>query len=175
MASLMPETRSQTRSTAAMLAENAPQAMREYLAPHVPEYCERLLSAMRDPEAPGFRTAMQLIAQILRAVGVQMDVTVTVLAQLGVASVEEASERIQFSNRAASVTLEAAEARAVELLKAVMQHSPERRAAIRSELFGDMVTHANGGTAAPTNGHNGATNGHTNGNGKAPRNGRAKA
>lgn len=52
-----------------MLAEKAPQAMREALAPYVAEYCERLMGDVRDPECDGHRTAMAVYPRIMRAVG----------------------------------------------------------------------------------------------------------
>lgn len=95
------------RHKAMGLAEAAPDLMRELLAPHVPEYVNMLLDAMRTPTLPGqfgpvnnpaHRTAMQLIAQILRAIGSGEHVVNQLILQLG-GSLEQAKLAVAMVGR----------------------------------------------------------------------------
>lgn len=109
---------STARTAAAQLAEQAPQAMREYLAPYVPEYCESLLEAMRTPHFttakgdvvsnPAHRTALGLIAQILKAIGAQVELTINLWQRLGVSDEMHARSMIDSALRASELDHETA-------------------------------------------------------------------
>lgn len=83
------------RSEAAILADNAPQLMRELLAPDAPEFCRLLVADMRDRDCKGHRTAMTLYAQILKAIGDGPSLVLHLWTQLGVSGMDEAAAAVQ--------------------------------------------------------------------------------
>ena len=116
-ASAPPQERALARSTAAQLAEQAPQVMREYLAPFAHEFCDSLMETLRHPtlggahkcpacEAeitvpafsnPSYRTALSLYPQILRAIGSSDALTAAIIAQLG-GSLDRARDAVEMLN-----------------------------------------------------------------------------
>ena len=97
-------TRRAARSAADVMVAGFPDELRATLAPHVGEYAESLLHAMRNPTLPGpnggvvnnpgWRTSMDLIAKIMRAVDTDGEMLRKFLAALGVGATTEAQALI---------------------------------------------------------------------------------
>jgi hypothetical protein len=96
------------RKTAAELASNAPNEMREHLAPYVGEFCEALMRDLRDPESVAHRTALGLYAQILGAVGGAMSLTVNLWQRFGAQDEGHAARLIGTALDAEGMDLDAA-------------------------------------------------------------------
>jgi hypothetical protein len=95
--------RRQARSLTKDMVDQFPRELQERLAPHIDEYAEQLLWGMRHPTLdgqygpvsnPGHRTAMDLIAQIMKAVGSSQTIVNALILQLGV-PLEQAREAVQ--------------------------------------------------------------------------------
>lgn len=164
-------------ATGRKLAEQAPQLMRELLAPHVSAYVDELLHDMRDRGSfsdgewipnSAHRTAMQLVPEILKAVGANNTLILAFMDRFGVSDEGELSSLVERGRYAGEANLEASCQRAVDLLRRRMLAEPSYRRTLLWEVFGvrEVEQAAQDGAVlarTPTNGHaNGhdLTNGH---------------
>lgn len=169
--------RGTARDTAAVLAEKAPQAMREYLAPFAVEFCDLLMSDARDRGCDGHRTAMGIIPRILRAVGSEDDLIAALLRQTNFGSIGELHMALERGRGSDTADHTDADRQAITWLRSRLMSTPQYRDDACRAVFGFSASEAGEAlafmrahkAAAPvavqlTNGHaNGSSNGHANG------------
>jgi hypothetical protein len=154
------------RETALVLAEQAPELMRELLAPHVKAYCDELLwdmanrtIPMADGDAPNssHRTAMDLFPRILKAIGASDDLLAALLENLQARDESQLALAMAMYRDASGASLADAERIAVQTIRGIVKAEPWKRDRLRESCFGDRMVEPE---AQP------ALNGHTNGNGR---------
>ena len=128
--------RATIRSAAANLAENAPQTMREKLAPFAGRYCDALMAAIDDEYSQSHAQALRIYPQIMRAVGSENEVASAMLRVLGVASMVELESRVQTAQRADGASLESATQQAMQLIARRIKSEPGFREEAARTLFG---------------------------------------
>lgn len=96
--------------TADALVSVAPQRMREHLDTddRVKKFCDRLFEDVDDRECPAHRTAMRLYAEIMQAVGGQVNIAVNIWQQLGISDATQGKAMMDAAIRASDLDQETA-------------------------------------------------------------------
>lgn len=134
------------QDSAAHLAANAPQLMRELLAPHVGDYVNELIADMKDRGSfsgedwipnPAHRTAMQLIPQILKAINADSMLVLAFVNRLGARDEDELRRFVQLGQSAHDVTSEQADQQWLTYGRRRIKSDPSFRQWAREVLFGE--------------------------------------
>ena len=142
--------RSAKRLEGAALVKQAPQLMREVLAPRVEHYCDVLMSDLDDRGSfesdgkggqfwranPAHRTALELFPRILQAIGASEDLLRKIVERLNARDEEQLAQAMLMFHSAAGATVDDAERAAVSTIQTIVRAHPDKRARLMEACFG---------------------------------------